>query len=362
MKNQKPLPKIKYYILLLMSLAAPFAFASAAPTPPPKAPRALKAADFSCKGEIGAGAFGVVGIFEHKSTRIEVAIKRTKADPKFAHNAINREIPLLQDLAKRKHAHIVEYIGYFVDSGSICIVTELLSHNLYKLIEHTKFKGVSSNLTRRFAYQLLDALSYLESKRIIHCDLKPENVLLVHPRRTQIKIVDFGSSYHEELNTEMNRYIQSRFYRSPEVLLRLQPYGHPMDMWSLGCMLFELYTGNPIFPGKNEPHQYQLIISCLGPLPQSLSMKTEQAKLEYLNSSPELPTSFEDRLLLKTGENVSCIATLLDLLQGMLTWDPEDRISPEAARAHSFFIKGDGHTSRKRPRVSDENSTGPAAE
>ena len=64
-------------------------------------------------------------------------------------------------------------------------------HNLYKLIEHTKFKGVSSNLTRRFAYQLIDALSYLESKRIIHCDLKPENVLLVHPRRTQIKIVDF---------------------------------------------------------------------------------------------------------------------------------------------------------------------------
>lgn len=343
-----------------MSLAASFAFASAAPTPPPKAPSSLKAADFSYKGEIGAGAFGVVGVFEHNLTRIEVAIKRTKADPKFTDNAKNREIPLLQKLAKRKHAHIVEYLGHFVDSGSICIVTELLSHNLYKLIEHTKFKGVSSNLTRRFVYQLLDALIYLKSKGIIHGDLKPENVLLVHPRRTQIKIVDFGSSY--ELNTKMNRYIQSRWYRSPEVLLRLQPYGHPIDMWGLGCMLFELYTGKPVFPGKNEPHQYQLIISCLGPLPQSLSMKTEQAKLEYLNSSPELPTSLEGRLLLKAGESASCIATLRDLLQKLLTWDPKDRISPEDARAHSFFITGDSHTSRKRPRVSDENSTGPAAE
>ena len=80
--------------------------------------------------------------------------------------------------------------------GHLCLVFELLSYNLYDLIRNTNFKGVSLNLTRKFAHQLCNALQFLSSKKlsIIHCDLKPENILLVNPRRSQIKIVDFGSS------------------------------------------------------------------------------------------------------------------------------------------------------------------------
>lgn len=81
----------------------------------------------------------------------------------------------------------------------------------------------------------------------MHCDLKPENILLKQPDRSAVKVIDFGSSCLED--ETRYTYIQSRFYRAPEVILGL-PYGTPIDMWSLGCILAELYTGCPIFPGK----------------------------------------------------------------------------------------------------------------
>lgn len=82
---------------------------------------------------------------------------------------------------------------------------------------------------------------------IIHCDLKPENIMLRHPNRSIIKVIDFGSSC---LSTErVYTYIQSRFYRAPEIILGMQ-YGTAIDMWSFGCILAELYTGYPLFPGE----------------------------------------------------------------------------------------------------------------
>jgi dual specificity tyrosine-phosphorylation-regulated kinase 2/3/4 len=87
---------------------------------------------------------------------------------------------------------------------------------------------------------LLHALKFLRSERIIHCDLKPENVLLKSPNKSTIRLIDFGSSCFED--ERIYTYIQSRFYRSPEVILGL-PYDIAIDMWSFGCILSELYTG-----------------------------------------------------------------------------------------------------------------------
>ncbi len=83
----------------------------------------------------------------------------------------------------------------------------------------------------------------------MHCDLKPENILLKNIKKSGLKIIDFGSSCFEF--ERMYTYIQSRFYRSPEVILGLA-YGMPIDMWSFGCILAELYVGFPLFPGENE--------------------------------------------------------------------------------------------------------------
>ncbi|MGB1101431.1 MAG: protein kinase domain-containing protein, partial [Pontimonas sp.] len=101
-------------------------------------------------------------------------------------------------------------------------------------------------LLRKFTYQLLLALTYLAKPEldIIHCDLKPENILLRQPHRSAIKLIDFGSSCKSK--DRLYTYIQSRFYRSPEVILGL-PYSKAIDMWSLGCVLVEMTTGSPLF-------------------------------------------------------------------------------------------------------------------
>lgn len=102
---------------------------------------------------------------------------------------------------------------------------------------------------------------------IIHCDLKPENILLCNPKRSAIKIIDFGSSC--QLGQRIYQYIQSRFYRSPEVLLGI-PYDMSIDMWSLGCILIEMHTGEPLFSGVNEFDQMMKIVEVLGVPPRHI--------------------------------------------------------------------------------------------
>ena len=105
----------------------------------------------------------------------------------------------------------------FYFRNHLCIAMELLSINLYELIKANSFAGFSTRLIRRFTTQMLASLILMRKHRVVHCDLKPENILLRHPRKSAIKVIDFGSSCfeHEKVYT----YIQSRFYRSPEVIL-----------------------------------------------------------------------------------------------------------------------------------------------
>lgn len=112
--------------------------------------------------------------------------------------------------------------------------------NLYELLKNNKFKGVSLGLIKRFAKQLLDALCFLRKHSIIHCDLKPENVLLKQFNKSDIELIDFGSSCFSD--EKIYTYIQSRFYRAPETMLGI-PYTTAIDMWSFGCILAELFTG-----------------------------------------------------------------------------------------------------------------------
>lgn len=144
-----------------------------------------------------------------------------------------------------KH-HVVRMLDYFVHRRHLCIVFELLSVNLYDLIRHNRFRGLSMNLLRVFLRQILAALVVMRDASIIHCDLKPENVLLRSLNSGEVKVIDFGSACFE--GRTVYSYIQSRFYRSPEVVLR-HPYTAAIDVWSLGCMATELFLGLPLFPG-----------------------------------------------------------------------------------------------------------------
>jgi dual specificity protein kinase YAK1 len=142
--------------------------------------------------------------------------------------------------------HIVRLLDYFVFRNHVCLVFELLSVNLYELLKSNSYRGLSLTLVRVFVSQLLDACELLRRHAIVHCDLKPENILLSSISSPIIKLIDFGSACYE--NHTAFSYIQSRFYRSPEVLIGL-PYAGDIDMWSLGCIVAELYLGLPLFAG-----------------------------------------------------------------------------------------------------------------
>ena len=153
----------------------------------------------------------------------------------------------------------VRLLTHFMYRNHQCLVFEMLSLNLYELLKNTQFGGVSLNLIRKFAKQVLKSLQFLARSDvdIIHCDLKPENILLRHPKKSGVKVIDFGSSCRS--NKRMYSYIQSRFYRSPEVMLGL-PYSTSIDMWSLGCILAEMHTGEPLFSGSDQFDQMQKIV------------------------------------------------------------------------------------------------------
>lgn len=228
------------------------------------------------KDRIGKGSFGQVVRAYDKRTQTDVAIKIIKSKKPFALQA-QTEIELLTALRKADHEdkqNIVRLLDHFTFRGHVCLVFEMLSYNLYELLKNTQFHGVSLNLVRKLAKQILHALAFLARPdvAVIHCDLKPENILLRHPRRSGIKIIDFGSSCR--VDRRMYSYIQSRFYRSPEVMLGL-PYTSAIDVWSLGCILVEMHTGEPLFSGADQLDQMHKLVDVLGMPPDSMINEAE---------------------------------------------------------------------------------------
>ena len=221
-----------------------------------------------------------------------VAIKVVKNKPAYLRQA-QSEVGVLR-LLNEKHdpgdeKHLVRLLDSFTDKGHLCLVFELLDMNLYELLKQNQFRGLPLSLIRHFASQIVEALGVMEEAGIIHCDLKPENILLAttalhrppklvvpadpttkppsssSKQHSSVKVIDFGSACFE--GRTMYTYIQSRFYRSPEVLLGL-PYDAAIDMWSLGCICAEMFLGLPTFPGVSEHNQLSRVVEMLGTPPE----------------------------------------------------------------------------------------------
>ncbi|CAH2355312.1 hypothetical protein CLIB1423_24S00848 [[Candida] railenensis] len=230
---------------------------------------------------LGNGSFGnVVKCADHmyktrsKNKGKAVAIKIIKNDLNWSLQAVY-EIKMLKSLnesQQNKGSNILKYFGHFHFRGHMCIVSEILSLNLFSLLEISSYKGFSINILKDFSKQILTGLEVIHSMNIIHCDIKPENIMIKLPTSPSmdtlsIKIIDFGSSCFK--NEISYSYIQSRYYRAPEVVLGAR-YEEKIDIWSFGCVLAELYTGSPLLPGHNELEQIGLMLELFGSPPSSL--------------------------------------------------------------------------------------------
>ncbi|EUB60631.1 Dual specificity tyrosine-phosphorylation-regulated kinase [Echinococcus granulosus] len=237
---------------------------------------------YECIRSLGKGSFGnVILVIDHKEDK-ECALKVVRRDVRFTAQA-KEEIAILELLQKANpnpkgswdRYPIVRLIEHFMYHEHMCLSFELLGCSLYDLIKDKKDQGLPRDRVRRLMASVLDGLSYVWKAGIIHCDLKPENVLLVSRDadggpddiRDYVKIIDFGSSCF--VGKQCYPYIQSRFYRAPEVIMRLD-YGQPIDMWSFGCLIFEMIRGYPLFPGEDEFDQLACMMEKLGMPPWSM--------------------------------------------------------------------------------------------
>ncbi|CAO0803058.1 unnamed protein product [Mucor circinelloides] len=326
---------------------------------------------------LGSGTFGQVVKCRNTKTQEIVAVKVVKNKLAYFKQSM-MEVAILEMLNQRydehdRH-HLLRLRDTFIHKKHLCLVFELLSVNLYELIKQNHFRGLSTNLVRVFTAQILDALTVLNEARIIHCDLKPENILLKNLESPTIKVIDFGSACHEVQT--MYTYIQSRFYRSPEVLVGL-PYTSAIDMWSLGCIAAELFLGLPLFPGSSEYNQLSRIVEMLGTPPnymievgknahryfdrsptaidkryefKSLEKyareqgKSEQPSKRYFSAKtlPELINTYP--IMRKTQMTPKEIEkekqnrlAFIDFLQGLLNLNPIERWSPQQAKKHPFI-------------------------
>ncbi|KAL7976313.1 hypothetical protein Chor_002532 [Crotalus horridus] len=251
---------------------------------------------------IGKGSFGhVVKCLDHK-TGEKVAVKIIRNKKRF-HNQALVEVGILNSLRQKDQDNtynVVHMKEYFCFRNHFCISFELLGLNLYELIKKNNFQGFTLGLIRRFTHCILRCLQFLYTEKIIHCDLKPENILISQSSAGQIsfKVIDFGSSCYE--HQRVYTYVQSRFYRSPEVILG-HPYTTSIDMWSLGCIMVELYTGYPLFPGENEVEQ----LACIMEVPSVRFQRRSENRHEQQRENKESKFQRSQRRVENTRRDLS---------------------------------------------------------
>ncbi|XP_034437252.1 homeodomain-interacting protein kinase 3 [Hippoglossus hippoglossus] len=322
---------------------------------------------------LGRGTFGQVVKCWKRGTGEVVAVKILKNHPSYARQG-QIEVGILARLSGENadEHNLVRAFECFQHRSHTCLVFEMLEQNLYDFLKQNKFSPLSLKVIRPVLQQVATALKKLKSMGLIHADLKPENIMLVDPVRQpyRVKVIDFGSASHVS-KAVCSTYLQSRYYRAPEIILGL-PFCEAIDMWSLGCVIAELFLGWPLYPGALEYDQIRYISQTQG-LPGEHLLNTGTKTARFFRREADSPYAawrlkstdeHEKETGMKSKEARKYIFSYLDdiahvnlvmnlegsdllaekadrlefvgLLKKMLLIDAEERIAPAEALNHPF--------------------------
>jgi serine/threonine-protein kinase PRP4 len=317
---------------------------------------------------IGKGMFANVvraRVLQNETGEVgkEVAIKIIRSQESM-YKAGQKEVQILNKLKQSDpddKKHVVRLERTFEHRGHLCLVFESLSMNLRDVVKRFgKDVGLNIRAVRAYAQQLFLALSLLRKCNIMHADIKPDNIL-VNEQKTQLKLCDLGSASDASEN-DITPYLVSRFYRAPEIILGI-PYDPALDIWSVGCTLYELYTGKILLPGRSNNQMLLLMMELKGRFNQKTIKKAKFGDT-YFDEMGGFDSIEKDRV---TGADVvrkvhiskpardlrarlmppssaqmkddesKLLTSFVDLLDKCLALDPARRITPKEALTHSFL-------------------------
>ncbi|KAI9145531.1 protein kinase [Paraphysoderma sedebokerense] len=285
------------------------------------------------KEKLGEGTYATVYKGINRMSNETVALKEIHLDAEEgAPSTAIREISLMKEL---RHINIVRLYDVIHTENKLMLVFEFMDQDLKKYMDVHGNRGALDPMTiKSFMFQLLRGIAFCHENRVLHRDLKPQNLLI--NSRGELKLADFGlaRAFGIPVNTFSNEVV-TLWYRAPDVLLGSRNYSTSIDIWSTGCIMAEMYTGRPLFPGKSNEDQLNRIAMVMG-TPTEATWPGVSKLSEYKNFFGKPNVTFYQ------PQNLEAILPMidpygLDLLRRMLTYQPQLRIAAKDALNHSYF-------------------------
>ncbi|PKA52772.1 Cell division control protein 2 like A [Apostasia shenzhenica] len=279
--------------------------------------------------KIGEGTYGVVYKARDRVTNETIALKkiRLEQEDEGVPSTAIREISLLKEM---QHHNIVRLQDVVHSEKRIYLVFEYLDLDLKKHMDTCPELGKNPRLVKMYLHQILRGIAYCHSHRVLHRDLKPQN-LLIDRRTNALKLADFGlaRAFGIPVRTFTHEVV-TLWYRAPEILLGSRHYSTPVDVWSVGCIFAEMVNQRPLFPGDSEIDELFKIFRILG-TPNEETWPGVSSLPDYKSAFPKWPS--KDLATVVTNLEPSGI----DLLSKMLCLEPRKRITARNALEHEYF-------------------------